>query len=389
MAIAWNSVTASLMPKWNFKIHDQVMTGFKSLKKGAIKEVTMRGRNHTIVVGRVEDGRTQMVSDSQTFAFGGNPPAEATYRTNMHWGAVEIGTQAHDETDSTTEGVQQLKAAVRSMVNAMGRQVGLNFVNAPLFTLTAGVSSGVTSFTVTDSTRFEPGAFFEVVRAGTVIETGLEVASRTVGAMGANKTITLAAATTAAWNSGDELRIMGSNAAAPKGLVDVCSSTTLYNVAGTVNNWQGLVVDASGGAFSKSAVEDLEDQRYDMSGVDAEYVLCGKKTARLIYREDKDLTGFGAARHDTRGKGPLGIDGMEVIVDRVYGDNELYLHSKESVALHTSLKLAPPGSSGKSSSTKLQHFETKAAYGIKYRTANAIRPEQRSADARYHGFAAA
>jgi hypothetical protein len=380
MAISYNASLASLLPKQGFKIYEQVKTSWSAMKKGAVKEMVLKKKNNNI---QIDDGHATATwtADFQNYRRSGRIPNEALYQTKLMTGGVEIGLQAHDETEGSGEGLQALRQALRKTVAGFTATWATAWYNFKIETLTATVTVGSASFETSDPTKYLPGLEYEVVRSSTVIDT-FEVQDREVAGGGATSTITLRAVTAAEWQSGDIIQSYGAESYGPKGLVDVCGSGTLYGVAGTVNNWSGLEEDANADPFSKDTLEDLEDRRYTKcQGAEEAVVLLSKKTARKLFRFDKDLTGV---RTDST---KPHLDDMEIIIDQFVGDADVFLHCPELVKWHTSLKLAPPGSSNKEfAPQELRKAEDSADYIYDLRQTGNIRPEMRSCEARYFDF---
>lgn len=387
MTISWSSTVNSLMPKYGFKIHEQIKTGWTAMKKGAIREMVLKKKNNNI---QIDEGhaRAHWVADYGTVNRAGKAPVEATYQTKLMISGVTIGLQAHDETESTAEGVQLLQRQLKKTIAGMTSAWAYTAYNSVIETLDASSAStsGASSFTSNAAARYIPGMSYEVINSTTLVEV-FTVASRTINTDGTG-TVTFTSVSTANYSSGYDVQVEGSEDNGPKGLSDVAGTGTLFGQAGTAYNWQGTAEDASSAAFNKDTLENVEDRRFALcNGVAEAYILCSKRTARKIYRADKDLTGFSASYHDPRGETVLKVDGMEVCVDQHVGDKDVYLQAPDYVLWHTSLKMAPPGSDNKTfQKQSLRLKEDTAEYMYDMRMAGNIRPEMRSCNARYYNY---
>lgn len=377
MAISYGSELRSLLPKQGFKIYEQVKTTWSAMQQGAVKEMVLKKKNNNI---QIDDGHAtaKWTADFGTVRRSGRLPNEALYSTKQLTGGIEVGWQAGDETEGAAEGLQVLKRALKKTVAGFKATWATAFYNFKVETLDGTVSAGSSSFETPDPTKYVPGMEFEVVRSGTVIDT-FEVQDREVAGAGSESTITLRSSTNVEWQSGDIIQSLGSEAEGPKGLTDVCGSGTLYGVSGSVNNWSGLEEDANGAPFSKDVLEDLEDRRYTKcNGAEEAVVLLSKKTARKLFRWDKDLTGLRTDSTDPK------LDGMKIVIDQFVGDKDVFLHCPEYVKWHTSLKLGPPSGVPNEG---LRLMENKAGYVQDLRQTGNIRPEMRACEARYYDFA--
>ena len=386
MTVLWDATTMipKLVGKIGYEVHPQAMRQWKAREAGAIKEYKLRGRQNNIIVDNGANDTGGHIADGAPTNFSSDAPVEAQYYTKVYYLGVEIGRQAADETKDIDRGVDLFQNAWKRAMKTAGKQLATCFYGDPLFTFTATLAAGSTSFNVKDSNRFEPGAKYDVYRSGTKIETINVTDVVHVGGLTDDKAITIEA-TSNEFLANDTVELQG-KANQPNSMVDVCGTSSLFGVAATTKNWKGTT-DDFGGTFSKGKLEDLEDQRYEASEVDADVIFCSKKIQRLLHREESDKIRFTPGSNlDGVKSMTLKVDDMEVFRDQQVGNNQIFIHCKEEVKIHISLPLGPDGARGKKGKPRLITSEVKHVYKVPMSMTWNIRPTMRSCEARGHNF---
>jgi hypothetical protein len=392
MTVVWDPTTVipKLVQKLGYELQLQSMREWRGMKVGAIKEYKLRGKQNNIIVEDGENNTGGFIADGGPTSFSSDAPVEAQYYTKIYRVGVKVGRQAADETKDIDAGIDLTQNAIKKAMRTAGRQQGRAFYGGVLATIATSLgvpTAGATSFNTTDSTPFEPGMKVDVYRGSTYLET-VQIDSVAQGALGASRAITIASP--GFQNNladADVMYLQGQYANAYNSMEDVVAPTSdLFGVAYTEKNWKGTVNDFGGG-FSKGKLEDLEDERFEASGVDADVILCSKRIEREIYRQDEDKIRFTpGASMDGRGKGKLQVDTMRVERDQQIGNNRLFIHCIDKVRFHVSLPLGPDGARGKNQKPPLIVSETEHVYKVPLSTTANIRPDMRSCEAKGYNF---
>jgi len=270
-------------------------------------------------------------------------PTQGTYSPVAFFGRIAVGRVAASLASSLEDGIDLVKEEMESCGRGLGRQLGRAIASLSLGSPAASASIGDTTFTVNDPSGFRVGMTVSIYNSSTPVEdvTITKVAPTTDGTASTITCSTL----TANWTTSYTIYLKGQYGGGFLSFADATANASLYGVAATSNEWSGNLVSNSGTLrpLTLDLMRSTMRLHRRRRGKRPSHVLCNAvqetNYSNLLINNRRFPSGSG--KMDAVGGDAFEFEGVPVVADENFGDNDMFLVNMEDCKLHEFRSFSP------------------------------------------------
>jgi hypothetical protein len=399
MSITVDQISALVGRYTNSVVNQQANLAAPLVGKGVIKKIVKPDKVGIVNIKAGELSSIKFIADGAALPTGSNQrPVQGTYLPVALLERITIPRMASSLASSLQDGIDVVKEQMDTAGLTLGRHLERGIIGSQLASPAVQVDIADTTMEVVDASGFRVGMAFEVWNGGTAIEGTTEgsllVVTNIARSETANDVITFSAAggagAVAAWLVSYTLHLRGSKDAnaGMVSLADVCSTSSLYGVAATSNEWSG-VSRAGPEPFTVGALREAITSSVRRRGEKPTHLLVNRKNEERYSNQLINNRRFMSGKMDAVGDANVEIEGIPLFLTENLTDAEAYLINQKDIKLHVFRDFAPDFDGGEKKGMNrgaVLVSDSSFVYDVQVWGAFNLRAERRNGCVRFAGL---
>lgn len=394
MTITVSQISSLVGRFTNSVVNEQANLSCPFVGKGIITKKKIADKIGVVNIKAGELSSAGTLADAGTLPTGDDvQPAQGTYLPVAFYGRMAIPRIAAKLASSLDDGIELVKEEMESCGATLGRILGRAIFAPTLPSILANVSVNDTTFTVASPAGFRQGMAFEVWNGGTAIEgnteaTKLRVTNVSIPVDGSPSTITFTGSgpgAAVAWTTAYTLYLRGTKLNPCVSLADVASTSTIYSMVGTTNEWSGNS-DSTTTTMSVTALRRMLTLTKRRRGERPDYIVSNsvneQRYSDLLINNRRFMNG----KMDAVGGAGFDLEGVPWFTDENVDDTDVFYHNQKDVTLHQFQDFQPEIDGGKQTGMNMGAYlvsSTTLTYDVQVLGIFNLRAQRRNGTSRF------